>query len=214
MRELYLLSGLGADKRVFDFIDLSGYKLIHMEWIAPLPNESMSNYAVRLLPQICSTRPMLIGVSFGGMMAVEIGKLIETEKLILLSSAKSKLEIPIYFKILGTLGIHHLIPVSLFKCVNRLTYWFFGVTTDSEKSLLKDIIQSTDEKFLRWAIDKIVCWNNTTIPKNIIHIHGTNDRILPLKNATTTFQNGGHLMILNQGDRLSKLIKTALAESP
>ena len=95
-----MLSGLGADKRVFDFLDLSDYSIYHITWIIPLPRESMAEYAFRLLPQITSDNPVLIGVSFGGMIALEIAKLISVEKVILISSATSPNAIPSYFKLI------------------------------------------------------------------------------------------------------------------
>ena len=62
MTELFLLSGLGADKRVFDFLDLQHYKIHHITWPPPLPRESLADYAKRILPQITSATPILIGV--------------------------------------------------------------------------------------------------------------------------------------------------------
>lgn len=94
MKEIFLISGLGADKRVFDYLDLSEYKAFHIRWIDPHPKESIESYATRLLVQITKQKPVLIGISFGGMMAIEIGKLIDTEKIIIISSAKSKKDIP------------------------------------------------------------------------------------------------------------------------
>src|SRR5688572_22332577 len=104
MKKIFLLSGLGADKRVFDFLDLSEYSVHHVTWNKPLVGESMASYAERLLPQISENRPILIGVSFGGMIALEIAKLISVEKVILISSAKSSDAIPSYFKVMTNLG--------------------------------------------------------------------------------------------------------------
>ena len=91
MKELYLISGLGADKRVFDFLDLPGFKIHHIEWVEPGDHETVENYAKRLLNQIRTVKPILIGLSFGGLIAIEIGKLMETEKIILISSARQGL---------------------------------------------------------------------------------------------------------------------------
>jgi pimeloyl-ACP methyl ester carboxylesterase len=206
MKEIYLFSGLGADKKVFDFIDLSGYKLNFIDWIAPIESESIENYAQRLLIQIPAERPILIGVSFGGMIAIEVGKLIETEKIILISSARTKSDIPVYFRVIGKLRLHTLIPPRWLKSVNALTFWFFGTETEKEKNLLRAIIQTTDHKFLQWAIDKIVSWKNTTVLNNVTHIHGTTDKLLPLQAADIHIANGGHFMIVNKGDELSKRI--------
>lgn len=209
MRQLYLISGLGADQRVFDFIDLSGFELNHIKWIKPVGKESIEQYATRLLPQIKTKRPIIIGVSFGGMVSIEIAKQIETERVIIISSAKTKSDIPFYYRITGKLRVNKVIPTKVFKMVNRLTYWFFGVKTSEEKKLLKTIIIETDDYFLRWAINCIVNWRNTIILSNLIHIHGTEDKILPLKNADYKIDRAGHFMIVNKAREISDLIHLA-----
>ena len=117
-----MISGLGADKRVFDFLDLSAYSLHHVNWIPPLPRESMAAYATRLLPQITSDKPVLIGVSFGGMIALEIAKLVSVEKVILISSAKSLNAIPSYFKLIPKLRLEKLVRPGSSK--NQMKYFF------------------------------------------------------------------------------------------
>jgi hypothetical protein len=130
MKEIYLLSGLGADKRVFEFLDFSDFKINHVEWIVPTDRETIQSYAQRLLKQIPTSRPIIIGVSFGGIMAVEIGKLIDAEKIILISSVRTRNDVPIYFRFIGRLGLNKIIPISLLKSVSALTYWFFGAKTE------------------------------------------------------------------------------------
>src|SRR5688572_20594857 len=98
MAEVYLLSGLGADKRVFDWLDFSGNNVTHVIWLEPVSNESLEQYARRLLNQITATQPVLVGVSFGGIMAIEIAKLIETKKIVLISSARTRSDLPFYYK--------------------------------------------------------------------------------------------------------------------
>lgn len=202
MKEIYLVSGLGADKRVFASLDFSPFKTNHIEWVDPLKNETIEHYAKRLIRQIKTPSPILIGVSFGGMVAVEIAKQIDVEKIILISSAKTKYEIPVYFRCAGLLGINKLLPARLFKTVNRASYWLFGTTTKNEKELLRSVIGETDSNFLYWAIDKIVNWRNITALGNLTHIHGTNDKILPLRTADYRIHDGGHLMVISKGREL------------
>jgi hypothetical protein len=210
MKELYFLSGLGADKRVFDFLDLEGYEINHIQWINPEDNESIEAYARRLLPQIKTSKPVLIGVSFGGMMAVEIGKLIETEKNILISSARTADDLAFYYRLIGKLNIHRLIPASILKSVNPVMLWLFGITSPDEKKLMKSIMKETDTRFLKWAIEKIVTWENRTIPLNTVTIHGTNDKLIANKKADYELEAEGHLMILNKGRIISNVIRTIL----
>lgn len=210
MKEIYLLSGLGADKRVFEFIDLSGFNINHVVWIEPLDGESIESYSKRHLGQIRTPRPILIGVSFGGLVAVEIGKLVETERVILISSARTKFGLPIYSRVIGALRLNKLVPTQLLKVVNRATFWLFGTKTKQENDLLRVIIKETDSKFLKWAVNQLLTWKNTTTLTNSVHIHGTADKLIPLSTADFKIQDGGHLMIMNRGDELSKLIRTAL----
>jgi pimeloyl-ACP methyl ester carboxylesterase len=210
MKELFLLSGLGADKRVFDFLDLSDYSIHHINWIIPLQKESMAGYATRLLPQVTSDKPVLIGVSFGGMIALEIAKLISVEKVILISSAKSPNAIPSYFKLIPKLKLEKWVPPASFKKPNEIFFWLFGVTSKEHKALLASIMKETDEVFLNWAIDAVTRWGNSTSSNHVIQIHGTKDRILNVQNADYLVNGGGHLMVVTQASEVSVILKKIL----
>ncbi|MFD2910122.1 alpha/beta hydrolase [Flavobacterium ardleyense] len=209
MKNIYIFSGLGADKRVFQNMDFSGFNVKFVEWILPDENETIEKYAKRLAEEITHERPILIGLSFGGIIATEIGKIIATEKIILIASAKNKNQIPYYYRIAGKLKLHKLVPTKLLKLPNVFSYWFFGIENKQDKDLLKEILKDTDEKFLKWAIDKIVTWDNIRTPTNSIHIHGNSDRILPINfiDFNIEIENGGHFMTLNKATELSKIVR-------
>jgi pimeloyl-ACP methyl ester carboxylesterase len=212
MKNVYIFSGLGADERVFHRIDFSDYKTVFIQWIEPLEKESIEHYAQRFAGQITSGKPILIGLSFGGMMAIEVAKQINAEKLILISTAKTRNEIPFYFRLVGQLRLHKIIPEKLLKRSNFLLDWFFDVNSIFDRQLLKQILNDSNTKFLKWAIDKIVRWKNHTLPEKYIHIHGTNDRIFPIKFVTcdVKINNGGHLMVLNHSLELNEILKQQL----
>ena len=212
MKTIYVFSGLGADHRVFYKIDFGNHPVVFIKWITPEKNESIENYALRLIPQITIANPILIGLSFGGMMAVEVAKHISTEKLILLSSAKSRNEIPFYFKLAGRLHVHKIIPATLLIKTNLFTNWFFSNRTSEDKQMLSDILHDTDPVFLKWAIAKIVNWKNKVLPENVQHLHGTADRILPFKNVKNciVINSGTHLMLINKAEEVSQILKKLL----
>lgn len=211
-KELYIISGLGADERVFQKLDFSRYKVTFIHWIPPQDNEVIEHYATRLLEQIKTTKPILLGLSFGGIMAVEIAKQIETEKVILIASAKTKSEIPFYLRFIGSLGIHNIIPARLLKSSNILTHWFFGITSEKDNEVFSQILKDTDPIFLKWAIDKIVSWSNRTLLRNVYHIHGERDRILPkfFVNCDVTIKNNGHLLPLTEPDVVTGVLRELL----
>ena len=200
---IYLISGLGADERVFQNLDFGRLKPKFIKWIEPKDNETIQEYALRLSEQIDTNKPIILGVSFGGMIAIEIAKQIDYQQVILISSAKTKTKIPLIYRILGLLKLHKLVPIRLFKQANILTYWFFGMNTKAEKEMLKGILHDTDSTFLKWAMDAILNWKNEIIIDKLVHIHGNNDRILPIhyiKKVDLIILNGGHLMIFNRAD--------------
>ena len=208
-KNIYCISGLGADRRVFTKLIFKGYQPVHINWLTPHKKESLADYAKRLAAEIEDERPILIGLSFGGIVATEIAKQIATEKVILISSAKERAEIPWYFRMFRWFPIHLLIPFkSLLWAVYWLINWFFSLETVAERKLLRAILVDTDAVFLKWAIDRVVRWQNQTIPDSIYHVHGTSDRIFPLSfvEADVTVQKGGHFMIMNCAERVSNLI--------
>ena len=208
MKTVYVFSGLGADERVFHKIDFKGYDAHFIQWITPLKNESIEAYALRLTAQIKMMNPILVGLSFGGMMAVEVAKHICTEKIIIISSAKNSKEIPFYFRLAGKLGLPKIIPSTALIKINVFTNWFFSNRTAEDKKMLSAILHDTEPVFLKWAIHAIANWQNTTIHQNLHHIHGDADRILPFKfvSCDETIKGGAHLMIVSKATEVNKLL--------
>ena len=87
---IYVFSGLGADERVFSEMTFGGKNVIHVKWISPVKEESISDYAKRISTVIKEPDPVLIGYSFGGLIAIEISKLMPVKKIILLASVKNQ----------------------------------------------------------------------------------------------------------------------------
>ncbi|MCC7466568.1 MAG: alpha/beta hydrolase [Saprospiraceae bacterium] len=212
-KEIYLLSGLGADERIFQNLDFKGYIPRHILWIPPHPKESLKDYTGRLRMQISAERPLILGVSFGGMIATEIARQITCEGIILVSTAMMKSEIPLLYRWAGKLKLHHGIPAKLLKQANAFTYWLFGMKSTLEKQLLKAILADTDTYFLSWALDAILRWDNKAPVSCKLRIHGGRDKILPVQNIkepVVEVPNGGHLMIYSCADSLNVILGAIL----
>jgi len=212
-KNIYIFSGLGADERVFQYLDFSGHQTTFIQWELPHRNESIEAFASRLLPQITHSKPTLIGLSFGGLIAIEIAKQIETEQVILLASVKTKKEIPLFYRLGGRVRLHKLLPTHLLKGENLFSNMVFGKSQDSDRQLMRSIFSGTNPKFLKWAIHQVVCWKNTTEPENTQHIHGTKDRILPFRRVNCQFEiiGAGHLLTLKNADEISRILRTIIA---
>ncbi len=209
-KNIYVLSGLGADERVFENLDFGDFEPQFIRWIPPLENEKMRDYALRLCSQIRDKKPIVLGVSFGGMLAVEIAQFIDCERVIIISSAKSRKEIPLLYRIFGRTNLLKFIPISFFKQANFMTFWFFGMRTKDEKTLLKSILKDTDNSFLKWAMNAIMTWEKAeNFTQNLTHIHGEKDRILPLKKSIKVdfrIPDGDHLMVYNKARKIADIL--------
>lgn len=215
MKKVYFISGLGADKRAFSFLDLSFCEPVFIEWINPLYKESLQQYALRLKVQIKDPSPIIIGVSFGGMLATEMAKSDSNVKAIIISSNKIKKEFPKILRIGKHFPAYKWIPSIFLKKAGILRGMFLGPTGAQQKKIFRQIINDTDFTFIKWAIYSILHWENETAPNNIIQIHGTSDKLLPyrLVNADYLIKKGTHLMIMNNPEEISNLLALIIKKS-
>ena len=191
------------------------YKSIFIQWLTPFKNETLVAYSKRISEQVLTNEPCIfIGVSFGGMVAVEVSKLIKPQKLILLSSIATHAELPFYYSMIGNLGILKIIPMALLKQANFVTYYMFGVKLKDEKILLKNILTDTDSYFLAWALQAIVSWKNAIRPSSYWHLHALDDKILPFRfcnQSCIPFETGGHFMVYNQSEKVNQTLVAILS---
>lgn len=213
-KRLYIFSGLGADERVFRNLNLTDYTVVHIPWTTPEKEDTLKSYSKRIANDINDLHPILIGLSFGGVMAIEVSKYLTDARIILISSIKSREEMPFYFKWSSLLLLHKLIPDSFLKKPDRLSYWLFGITQPEHKLLFKDVLGDSDLIFVRWAIDQLVKWKNDTIPDKLIHIHGNSDRLIPIRfvKVNHEIRRGGHWMVLEQYNIIEPILKTCIEQ--
>ncbi|HRI21764.1 MAG TPA: alpha/beta hydrolase [Panacibacter sp.] len=207
--QIFFLSGLGADKTVFKFLDLSYCEPVFIDWIKPDKDEPLNQYALRLKKLYIPDDAIIIGLSFGGMLATEIAKKYPSAKVIILSGAKTKNEIPSYYKTGKYMAVQNIAPGILHKWLMLRMKWLFGLKDQRNIKVYEDLIRNSNPVFNKWAIYAILNWQNTAVPPNIFHIHGTHDKVLPYRNVTCnhTIKKGGHLMVMEQSGLVSKLLK-------
>lgn len=207
---IYFIPGLGADKKIFSSISIpDGSKAFYIEWIKPLKNESLQEYSYRLSEQIDTVKPFIIvGLSFGGMLAAEIVNRYPSGRMIILSSVASSQHLPFYYRVAGKMRMHKLLPVALMKSASLMKRLFTAETAE-QKAYLKMAIQEADASFIRWALDAIIKWKGSAADAGYIHIHGTRDAVLPMRytKPTHVIEGGGHLMILTRNKEISGIIK-------
>ena len=215
MMTAYFISGLGADEKIFQRLRLpAGFEYYYINWIEPLNNESFHDYAQRLSQVIGRDKDfILIGVSMGGMMAIEISKFLQPKYTIQISSALNKNGLPLWTRLAGMSGISNLVSEKLLHSDTTHNYNFLGTKSEEDIELAKAMIRNTSITFFRWAVAKIVRWENDYIPTNLVRIHGTNDRIIPFpkEENVVSIENGTHFMVYNRAEEINKILEEKLA---
>ncbi|MFD2432613.1 alpha/beta fold hydrolase [Mesonia maritima] len=202
MTHVYFMPGMAANPSIFEFIKLpeTEYEVHWLAWKIPEKNESLKDYAIRILAEIKHENPVLIGVSFGGVIVQEISKLISVKRLILISTVKSRDELPSRMKFARKTKLYKILPTSLAGYVGLLEKFPVGEFAKKRIKLYKKYMSVSEKQYLDWAIEKMVCWNQEKPLPNTIHIHGDHDVIFPLKNIKDCIiiPGGTHVMIINR----------------
>lgn len=205
--KIYLIGGLGADHRVFKFLKLNCSSEL-IEWIEPKKNENLNSYVKRLSKQISPNENFgILGVSFGGIVAIELSKILNPKKLIIISSVLNHKQLPSTIKIFVRLGIISILPPILLKPPKPFFTYLFGARN---KRLLNEIIIDTKPNFIKWSLNEIGNWKNEASIKDVIRIHGTNDKLIPLKGIAIEIEKGAHFMIVDRSDEISNIINKKL----
>lgn len=214
---IYFLSGLGADKRVFSKLKLDeSFHIHYIDWIPPGKKESLDDYAYRLTAQIDTTRPFqLVGLSFGGIIASALSSIVHPEQIILISSTPTNIPVSRFNR--GLIKFLLLSPLAapILKSANSFTYKFFGADTPELKTLLKQILHDTDSKFLKWALIRMSEWKHPVQVDHVYQIHGAQDKLIPLKivKPDVVIEGGGHLMVYAQHEEISRILNAQLTRT-
>ena len=198
---MYCISGLGADERVFEHLELPGCTMYPLPWLHPDKSESIAHYASRMIAGIRHEHVILLGLSFGGIMAVEIAHQLRLRRLWLVSTVRQRSELPPYMRMGAVLPLHKLIlPLKPYRWLGPLENYNLDVETPEERAMVAAFRKSVDPVYLDWAIDAIIHWGNTRVPANSLHIHGAKDRIFSIRyvHPDHIIPDAGHLLVHNR----------------
>ena len=213
MNTTYFIPGLGFNEEVITPIVDQGLDIQTINWIEPIPLESIQSYAYRMSENIDSSLgPVtLIGHSFGGMIAQEISQLIDIDQIILISTCKSRAENSLALKSLSPLKINKFIKKDLILRTFPLWSRNYGYETEQEMEVFKSMIEKNTDTYLNWALKSVSTWEREfEIATPIIHIHGDKDRTFPIKNihdVTHVIEGGNHFMIYKKAEEIAELLK-------
>ncbi|AXT60174.1 alpha/beta hydrolase [Aquimarina sp. AD10] len=207
---IYFVPGMAADVSIFENIKLptNQFSIYTIPWKIPDKEESISEYAKRMCKAVKHDNAVLIGVSFGGIIVQEMSKRMKFRKVIIISSVKSKFELPKRMKIARKTGFYKLLPTSLISKIENWEKLAFGDFAKKRAAMYQRYLSVNDKRYLDWAIKNMVCWDQEKPSDDLIHIHGDKDVVFPIVNIKNciTVEKGTHVMIVNRARWFNKYL--------
>lgn len=202
------MPGMAAGPSIFERIQLPSdtFEMHFLEWLLPEKEETIEQYAKRVAKGIIHENVILVGVSFGGILVQEMKRFVNPIKVIIISSVKSNSELPRRMKIAKTTKAYKLIPTQLLENIDNLAKFTFGSSIIKQRlKLYEKFLSVRDKVYLDWAIEQIINWKRTEADPEVIHIHGDNDEVFPIRHIRNAIivKGGTHIMILTKYRSLS-----------
>ena len=208
--KLYVISGLGADKTVFENIVFPKKfsEIVFIDWLIPEAEETFEHFVRRMAePVDVSEKFSLLGYSFGGILVQEIHKLKPAEQIVILGSIKSHKEMSVTFHLAKKSRIFSKLPESYFGEKTLKSYAFFRKLFDPDNPKFWKYFVVKDPHYLKWSINKILDWKSEVDP-NVIQILADKDIVFPPKNSKPDYviKGGTHLFPVTKHKEVTRIL--------
>jgi pimeloyl-ACP methyl ester carboxylesterase len=211
--KIIMLPGMAADERLFEPQRQAFPSLIVPPWIEPEPDEPLVSYARRMASQIEPAGLVLIGgVSFGGMVALEMADHLGLSECVLISSIRSPEELPWRLRTLRPIA--RIGPVRLGATAGWAARWLAPSMPRATARRLGRLA-APQSAFLRWACWAVLRWQPTleALRVRVHQIHGSADRTFPLRytHPGQIVVGGGHLLTLTHPTEVNEFLASTRA---
>lgn len=156
---------------------------------------------------------VLVGLSFGGLVAQQIASLNGNAKVILVSSFLSKKNLPSFLRFGLDTGLYHFMPKKQFDFINQQIAYRLNSGEKSSHQMLIEMLEKSDMDLVKWSVHQIATWKPILNPKFERHsLQGTNDMVvMPWETHNKhVVQDGTHFMVHDQADEVTNLLASII----
>lgn len=214
-KDLYLIPGLGADRRLFSKLELGAHRMHFLDWPEMPLGATLADYARKLLPLVDTSTPhVLIGVSMGGMVAQEMAAMSAPRAVVIISSWKGPDEMPRPLRMMRGLHPERSLSAALIKHTLPLIHWQMGVEAPEDIALFDELVAVYSVEQLKTQINACIQWDGPAAPmERLAHIHGDNDRLMPISlvKDAVPIPGGTHFMVYSKAKEVGDAVKAALS---
>lgn len=209
IKHVYFVPGLAAGIEIFELINLpkNKFELHYICWLIPKSkDESLSDYAFRMSQQVAHRDAILVGVSFGGIIVQEMKKYVNPSKVVIISSAKNKNELSFLMRFSKKSRLHKILPYAALPIFEKILMIIGPNKLKNRLKLYEKYLSIRNPLYLSWATNAIVNWDRSHTDNEVIHIHGTSDRVFSVKNLKNyiPIEKATHVMILTHAKKISQ----------
>lgn len=197
---LVAIPGLGGDRRLFAPSMAHLPTLRVLNWLKPGQGWTLSDYARALIDRNdINSSQAILGVSLGGMLALEIARHTRVRGVVLFGSARNPKQIRAPLPLAAQVPV---LPTLFYRCARALpnAAMYFGSTRKhADQCLIKNMATRCSPTLTHWAIKAIANWPGVSEnPCAIWEVHGSRDNLIPPRpqSANAIIRGGGHLCIL------------------
>lgn len=208
-KPLILLPGMMADHRLLAEQQAAFPNLIIPPWPEHHPSDTIASFAEKIADPLRPIGPCVVGgVSFGGIVALELARHLNSPGCILISSISSPREMPFRFRILRPIGF---LPEPAFNATT------FAITRLFRSSMRRGVKRRSDQMlaspFFSWATRAILRWKGCDPAIPIAQIHGDSDLTFPigLTQPDHVVKGAGHMLVATHSDIVNEFIKQFVA---
>jgi len=209
MLNYYLIPGMGADKRLFRHFHLPNGTVHHLDWIPHGESRNLSEYAKLMAERIQTDHNVVVGSSMGGMVAVEVSKIVRPLGTALVSAPTGRHEFPAILKNLSALRLHKALTPRQVMRISKLADLFMGFKTEDQRAMFYDMLRGNGHEFLHFSVGAVLDWKNTHPPDvPFIQIIGTQDRLFKKDKipGAIMIEGSGHFTAFERGKEVSEII--------
>ncbi len=205
----YLIPGMGADQRIYQNFNLRYGKVHYLNWVDAQDSKDMKDFAKIIANRITTENNVIVGSSMGGMMSVELSRIVNPLATVLISAPTGIHQFPRILKAAKQSKIHKVVTPKTIPYFYKLADTFMGFKNPQQRQMFYEMMSGLGPKFIHFSVNAVLEWDNQEEPSGkYLQIIGSKDVLFDyrkMKNPVV-LENGGHFSAFDRAEEVSNII--------